>query len=850
MNVDFAEQDIIIEFTPEGQDGRSVRPKGEWSATAQYVELDLVGYHGNSYIALSTVPVGTLPTDTEYWMTNASNETPYWGNIEGTLSEQTDLQNALDAKADADEVYTKTETDDLLALKADADDVYTKAEADLLLADKADASSVYTKTETDSLLSAKADADDVYTKAETDSLLSNKADADDVYTKSQVYTKSETDDLLSTKANTADLGTLAGMNSIDYTSNYLTNKPTLGSLADQDTVDYATEVTNKPTLGDLSALNSIDYTSNYLTNKPTLGSLADQDTVDYETEVTNKPTLGTMSAESASDYYDKTEINDLINNSGVVAELDASGSIATFETNLAENLSRLNVSIDPVQDLHGYDAPWPAGGGKNKAPITEGNVTVGSYSWHVDSDGYITQTSESDARNWVYSESQWFITLPAGTYKLLCQSKTYAGTAISVILYDSSNNAKTSVGLTAVETKSSTFTLAEETALGIYGKNQGGIYRVAIYSDTSISTYQPYANVCPINGHSSAVVTRTGKNLWSLESQYDCLEGAFFINNVNFSLSAGTYTYTYTPSTTTGATTLTFLDSDGNTIYTNGGISNSVAKITFTLTKDASKIRCYSNTALTISNFQIEVGSEETSYESPHIQTVTIALGDTYYGAQLDAVAGTLTVTNKIVDLGDYDWVYNVGGRFSASDYDNVSLKDAKHFTNTEVADILCSQYAVSSRNGLTSYHVSLHYAGTSNYVNVLDSSYTDAQTFKTAMDGVQLVYPLETPTTVSLTPAQIQALVGKNYVWADTGDVAVFYFNNNTAEAITDVKQMIASTETSMTATRNYTSGSLIIVGSAMYKALSNIASGSTLIIGSNVQRTTLEEWILALLA
>lgn len=117
---------------------------------------------------------------------------------------------------------------------------------------------------------------------------------------------------LNAKADTADLGDLAALDNIDYTSNYLTNKPTLGALASKNTADYATDITNKPTLGDLSALNAIDYTSNYLTNKPTLGSLAAKNTVDYATEVTNKPTLGTMAAESASDYYDKSDVDDAL----------------------------------------------------------------------------------------------------------------------------------------------------------------------------------------------------------------------------------------------------------------------------------------------------------------------------------------------------------------------------------------------------------------------------------------------------------------------------------------------------------------------------------------------------------
>ena len=50
------------------------------------------------------------------------------------------------------------------------------------------------------------------------------------------------------------------------------------------------------------------------------------------------------------------------------------------------------------------------------------------------------------------------------------------------------------------------------------------------------------------------------------------------------------------------------------------------------------------------------------------------------------------------------------------------------------------------------------------------------AEAFKTAMDGVQLVYPLATPQTYQLTPHQIQTLVGQNNVWSDAGNVEVTF--------------------------------------------------------------------------
>jgi len=105
------------------------------------------------------------------------------------------VHDELDEKANASDVYTKTESDSKLDAKADKQaledlkkevkdneegigelDVYTKTESDSKLNVKANASDVYTKTESDSKLNAKANVADVYSKTETDNKFALKAD--------------------------------------------------------------------------------------------------------------------------------------------------------------------------------------------------------------------------------------------------------------------------------------------------------------------------------------------------------------------------------------------------------------------------------------------------------------------------------------------------------------------------------------------------------------------------------------------------------------------------------------------------------------------------------------------------
>lgn len=94
----------------------------------------------------------------------------------------------------------------------------------------------------------------------------------------------------------------------------LSGKPTLGALADQDTVDYATEVLNTPTLSPVATSGA--YSD--LSGKPTLGALADQDTVDYATEVLNTPTLSPVATSGAySDLSGKPTLGALASQDNV-----------------------------------------------------------------------------------------------------------------------------------------------------------------------------------------------------------------------------------------------------------------------------------------------------------------------------------------------------------------------------------------------------------------------------------------------------------------------------------------------------------------------------------------------------
>ena len=111
------------------------------------------------------------PQLTTYTKTEVDNKLSGKVNVATYNAKVSELENAIDDKADADDVYTKTATDTLLDAKANSSDVFTKAETNTLLQN-----GYYNQTEIDLMLENKADADNVYTKTATDTLLNGKQD--------------------------------------------------------------------------------------------------------------------------------------------------------------------------------------------------------------------------------------------------------------------------------------------------------------------------------------------------------------------------------------------------------------------------------------------------------------------------------------------------------------------------------------------------------------------------------------------------------------------------------------------------------------------------------------------------
>lgn len=131
-----------------------------------------------------------------------------------------------------------------------------------------------------------------------------------------------------------------------------------------------------------------------------------------------------------------------------------------------------------------------------------------------------------------------------------------------------------------------------------------------------------------------------------------------------------------------------------------------------------------------------------------------LANGKLYFDGDEYKYDGSVTRKYGVVDLGSLTWSYSSESgheRFEATLPTPMTPVGAVSY----VPNLICTKYGASSFAGLYGHYADKIIGGWSanmttptEVVIVYDSAYTSASTFKTAMDGVYLVYELATPTT------------------------------------------------------------------------------------------------------
>jgi len=468
--------------------------------------------------------------------------------------------------------------------------------------------------------------------------------------------------------------------------------------------------------------------------------------------------------------------------------------IVSFEAARAKKLKELTVTMSPIQDLHGYDEPWPAGGGKNKIALNLSPVRE-----QILSNTTITEQTEQKlaftSASATYACVRLFYHLKAGTYTMsLSASSSDSFTPVaSVYLYASPY---TLLANNVSQSESKSFTLSEDSDIDIRffattstaEERTVSFYNVQLESGSPATSYAPYENLCPITGRTGASAylgaeydpdTATlysctfpalGKNL--LPTQTITKNGnTYYVDSADtyFSFKAGTYA-----ASNTGTMSYMYWrkkgTSDNNVIHGNSALSG-----TFTLAEDCEIRFWFYSTAESpeFSNIQIEKGSSATAYE-PYTNTV--------YSGTIDLVTGELTVKpTTVLTLDGTESVITSGKSgsfFSAHIANNAKPVSA----NTDLGEVLSNELktmpAQTNSTGTLS-NVAINTSGRLIVSIYGATTLTEWRNFiaekSSGGNPIKIYYVTNAePLIYQLTPQEISSLVGQNNIWSPDGQVTV----------------------------------------------------------------------------
>lgn len=543
-----------------------------------------------------------------------------------------------------------------------------------------------------------------------------------------------------------------------------------------------------------------------------------------------------------------------------VIECTESGSLVSFTDGADDTpVSDLVIGIEPVQDLHGYDNPWPAGGGKNKWISGQYTKTNTDITYTPDGDKLKVNGTASGTRNYYFTADAVDISygykLPAGQYTY--HAELLSGTASNVsgglgfsVWYDSDPETRV-VEQATVTTTDKTFTLTEDATIQPFVYFASGsvltnaVYGFQLEQSSTKTDWTPYSNVCPISGYSNAVVMRTGKNLANIPdktatgSGYIVGSGSNYYSNFPINLKSGvTYTISFDFSGTAEGQFVAD-STNGGIVYSSKSIVTGKNFKSFTPTKDLNGFRVYSSNSNggTYSNFQLEYSSTATAYKPYRGTSVTIDLGGTRYGGNLDITTGKLTV-DKVF------WTKNTSTMNNSEDYPGWSSAgireyvepNSSHNMTGAIGNIFGSVRDSPGRN-----FVAYNTMSTNDILYLPKSVWNKTQTewIADAID-VQIVIPLYKPQIIWLDPKELITLKGNNTIFANTGDIESLTYRADTKLYIQKLTQ---PTEDDMIANDNIAANKFFMVGNTLYYSTQAISTGTTIVPGSNCTQLSLAD-------
>lgn len=512
--------------------------------------------------------------------------------------------------------------------------------------------------------------------------------------------------------------------------------------------------------------------------------------------------------------------------------IEVSGDIATFENNGdISPIYSTEVDIEPIQDLNGFDHAWNGGDGKNLLvyPYYSGDTytshgltfTVEKYPNGAIKDVLVNGTSDAST---FFNFSAWANSSSAKTdmSKYCGQSMILSGgtsDARIVMQYRKPNSTSNIYLVNDTGGSGVTFTVPDASDLGTWAIfisissgltfNNVRVYPMLRFASETDGTYEPYENICPIDGWNSVKIERTGKNLLGIKYPNRTNNGITFTVNKSEITVNGTATANAWSSANLGGITsnlqyknlippgqymLTGGKSTDKRVYLTGNYLNGKA---ITVVNDYGNGALYTFTDWAYIYPQVQITSGITvENEVFNIQleaTTTATEYEPYCGNSYEidfpTEAGTIFKGKLIIDEnGD-------GQLIQTHEYKTLVGNDVAGIATTENItrfysnatylgqDIIsCDSYEINSSSLTVLNKIGKMSGDTRIFCTPtwLQGATTKAEAQALLdINPINIVIELAEPVIYYFTAKQILALLKTNHIYANTDNTTVRYYDN-----------------------------------------------------------------------
>lgn len=205
--------------------------------------------------------------------------------------------------------------------------------------------------------------------------------------------------------------------------------------------------------------------------------------------------------------------------------IGGNSNLVSFKSAARVPIDSLKVHFKPIQDLRGYDHPWPAGGGKNLIPLLidkikainkdkknwNGDTVTASgitFEFHTNSDGAVNAIVASGTYSEQVNVALGTVKLKAGTDYIINGVPTTPSWKTFQLYITVNGNKYASVSGTQ-------FTVTEDGEYQVYLSIYGSVLNITFHPMIRLATetdgtFAPYSNVCPISGWTGCEVKHSG----------------------------------------------------------------------------------------------------------------------------------------------------------------------------------------------------------------------------------------------------------------------------------------------------------------------------------------------------